>query len=89
MSKYNFSTFADRVQRLIRGEIVQVMANGNTKNEAAVLVAQVAISSAVGFTAAAMGKRPPTREEVGELTNKIIGLVAELPGEEWAKVNRG
>lgn len=78
-TKYNPTDFGMEIQGAISREMMAAVSCGYTKNEAAIVVAQVAISSALGFTTAALGKGRPTQEDVRKLTNKIIDLVSDLP----------
>lgn len=79
--KYNPTSFGKRISRAIEEEIRVAMAHGLTNAEAAIIVAHMAISSALGFHGAAMGKARPTPEKVRAATNEIIGIVAAWPDE--------
>lgn len=79
-TEFDFTPFVGRMHEDIASQIVAMSEEcGTPLSEATVVVAQFAMSVALGYTARAMGKASPTCDQVTEITQRIIGLVARLP----------
>lgn len=78
LNGYSPALFGAQINSEIAIEVQRAMQFGYTKNQAAMVVAQAAISCALGFSCGAAG-RLPDPDQMRQLTSRIIGLVYELP----------
>lgn len=73
----------DKLKTTVQTAIMEVVdahrARGEPTAETALVASVFAMAPALGFVAAAMGRKKPTQAQATAMTNRIVEMIGELP----------